>query len=200
MTTRPLPIKDIAGSITKETVVEKTRVFFNTLKRDFIITNPRIAILALNPSAGKEEQEIIIPAIADLEAKGIQAFGPYPADTFFGDGMYEAFDGVLAMYHDQGLAPFRTIDMGEGVCYTAGLPIIRTSAAANYDMSVAGKGVTDETSFRHAIYLAIDVARRRHTSDTAGANPLPKLYHEKRDDSEKVRFAIPKSKTEKKAE
>ncbi len=203
MATRPLPVKDIAGSITKETVVEKARVLFNTLKRDFIITNPRIAILALNPCntkeapAGKEEQEIIIPAIADLEAKGIQAFGPYPADTFFGNGMYEAFDGVLAMYHDQGLAPFRTIDMGEGVCYTAGLPIIRTSPAADYDISLAGKGLTDETSFRHAIYLAIDVARRRHVSDTSSANPLPKLYHEKRDDSEKVRFAIPKAKTEK---
>ena len=111
--------------------------------------------------------------------------------------MYEAFDGVLAMYHDQGLAPFRTIDMGEGVCYTAGLPIIRTSPAADYDISLAGKGLTDETSFRHAIYLAIDVARRRHVSDTSSANPLPKLYHEKRDDSEKVRFAIPKAKTEK---
>ena len=203
LVTTHLPIKDIARAITKAGIIEKATIFHTALKRDFRISNPRIAVLSLNPHAGdggllgSEEKDIIKPAIDELAEKGIQAFGPYPADTFFGNGMYEAFDGVLAMYHDQGLAPFRTIDMGEGVCYTAGLPIIRTSPAADYDISLAGKGLTDETSFRHAIYLAIDVARRRHVSDTSSANPLPKLYHEKRDDSEKVRFAIPKAKTEK---
>ena len=199
-----LPMKEISGTISKEMVIEKARVLFNALKRDFLITNPRIAVLALNPNAdqeaGKEEQEIIKPAIEELEGKGIQAFGPYPADNFFGNGLFEAFDGVLAMYHDQGLAPFKTIDQGEGVCYTAGLPIIRTSPVNAGDFESAGKGIADERSFRHAIYLAIDIARHRLQFDSAYANPLPKLYHEKRDESEKVRFAIPKSKFDKKTE
>lgn len=199
-----LPMKEISGTISKEMVIEKARVLFNALKRDFLITNPRIAVLALNPNAdqeaGKEEQEIIKPAIEELEGKGIQAFGPYPADNFFGNGLFEAFDGVLAMYHDQGLAPFKTIDQGEGVCYTAGLPIIRTSPVNAGDFESAGKGIADERSFRHAIYLAIDIARHRLQFDSAYAKPLPKLYHEKRDESEKVRFAIPKSKFDKKTE
>ena len=197
-----LPVKDIAGSLNKEMVTEKARVLFNTLKRDFLITNPRIAVLALNPNTdeetGKEEQEIIMPAIEELENKGIQAFGPYPADTFFGNGMFEAFDGVLAMYHDQGLAPFKTIDQGEGVCYTAGLPIVRTSPIYAGEYESAGKGTADERSFRHAIFLAIDIARHRLQFDSAYANPLPKLYHEKRDESEKVRFNTPRKEFPKK--
>ena len=104
------------------------------------------------------------------------------------------------MYHDQGLAPFKTIDQGEGVCYTAGLPIVRTSPIYAGEYESAGKGTADERSFRHAIFLAIDIARHRLQFDSAYANPLPKLYHEKRDESEKVRFAIPKSKFDKKAE
>ena len=198
MATRPLPVKDIAGSITKETVVEKARVLFNTLKRDFIITNPRIAILALNPfntkeaPAGKEEQEIIIPAIADLEAKGIQAFGPYPADGFFGAGSYLHFDGILAMYHDQGLAPFKTIALENGVNYTAGLPIVRTSPDHGTAYDIAGQDKADENSMRQAIYTAIDVFRNRKNYNAPLQNPLPKLFHEKREDGDKARFTRPK--------
>ena len=206
LATTNIPVKEITSSISKEMIIEKARVLFNTLKRDFLITNPRIAILALNPKCvegtptDKEEKEIIIPAVEELENKGIQAFGPYPADTFFGNGMFEAFDGVLAMYHDQGLTPFKTIDLGDGACYTAGMPIIRTSAICNNCFESAGKGIADECSFRHAIYLAIDAVRHRQQFDKAHESPLPKLYHEKRDESEKVRFAIPKAKSDKKPE
>ena len=133
LVTTHLPIKNVAQAITKETIIEKATIFHQSLKRDFRVSNPRIAVLALNPHAGDEgvlgdeEQTIIKPAIDELAANGIQAFGPYPADGFFGAATYIHFDGVLAMYHDQGLAPFKTIAIGDGVNYTAGLPIVRTS-------------------------------------------------------------------------
>ncbi len=200
LVTTHLPIKDVAKAITKEAIIEKARIFHNTLKRDFRISAPRIAVLALNPHSGdngllgKEEEEIIIPAIKELEAEGIQAFGPYAADGFFGSGTYDKFDGILAMYHDQGLAPFKALSGDAGVNYTAGLPIIRTSPAHGTAYDIAGKGVADENSFRQAIYTAIDICRCRRAYDDSHSNPLPKLYHEKRDDSEKSRFAIPRSK------
>jgi 4-hydroxythreonine-4-phosphate dehydrogenase len=200
LVTTHLPIKEVAESITKEAIVEKTRIFFNSLKRDFRISNPRIAVLALNPHAGDggligtEEQETIIPAIQELEESGIQAFGPYPADGFFGSGAYSRFDGIMAMYHDQGLAPFKALAVEEGVNYTAGLPIVRTSPDHGTAYDIAGKGVADTNSFRQAIYTAIDIYRNRKSYDEPMANPLPKLYHEKRDESEKTRFAIPKQK------
>ena len=188
--------------------MEKTTIFFQSLKRDFRISNPRIAVLALNPHAGdegvlgSEEQTIIKPAIDELAAKGIQAFGPYPADGFFGSGNYQYFDGVLAMYHDQGLAPFKTIAVEDGVNYTAGLPIVRTSPDHGTAFDIAGQGKADENSMRQAIYTAIDVFRNRQEYDAPLANPLPKLFHEKREDGEKVRFNVrpkdmfPKEKTD----
>ena len=204
LVTTHLPIKDVAQAITKEAIEEKAHILFNSLKRDFRISNPRIAVLALNPHAGddgligKEEGEVIIPAIESLENDGIQAFGPYPADGFFGSGMYTKFDGVLAMYHDQGLAPFKALASENGVNYTAGLPIVRTSPDHGTAYDIAGKGVADVNSFRQAIYTAIDVFRNRQNYDEPLANPLPKLYHEKRDESEKVRFAIPRSRRDNK--
>lgn len=200
LVTNHLAIRDVAEAITKAKIVDKARIFHNALKRDLRISNPRIAVLALNPHAsddgllGTEEQETIAPAIEELEQLGIQAFGPYPADGFFGSCAYQKFDGVLAMYHDQGLAPFKTIVSGDGVNFTAGLPVIRTSPAHGTAYDIAGKGIADENSMRHAIYLAIDVFRNRQSYDEPMRNPLPKLYHEKRDDSEKVRFAVPKQK------
>lgn len=200
LVTTHLPIKDVAEAITKDAIVEKATIFFKSLKRDFRISNPRIAVLALNPHAGddgligNEEQEIIIPAIHELEESGIQAFGPYPADGFFGSGAYTKFDGILAMYHDQGLAPFKALAVEDGVNYTAGLPIVRTSPDHGTAYDIAGKGVADTNSFRQAIYTAIDIYRNRRNYDEPLANPLPKLYHEKRDESEKTRFAIPKQK------
>ena len=155
---------------------------------------------ALNPHAGDhgvmgdEEQTVISPAIDELADSGIQAFGPYPADGFFGSGQYNKFDAVLAMYHDQGLAPFKTLAVEDGVNYTAGLPIIRTSPDHGTAYDIAGTGVADENSFRQAIFMAIDIFRNRANYDEPFANPLPKLYHEKKDDSEKVRFNIPKPK------
>lgn len=200
LVTTHLPIKDISKAITQKAIVEKATIFHKSLKRDFRISNPRIAVLSLNPHAGdngllgSEEQDIIKPAIDELESKGIQAFGPYAADGFFGTNAYDYFDGVLAMYHDQGLAPFKTIALESGVNFTAGLPIVRTSPDHGTAYDIAGQGKADENSFRQAVYTAIDVFRNRINYDEPLQNPLPKLFHEKRDDSEKVRFAIPKAK------
>ena len=196
LVTTHLPIKDVAKAITKEGIIETTTIFHTALKRDFRISNPRIAVLALNPHAGddgllgQEEKEIISPAIEELAGKGIQAFGPYPADGFFGSGAYDHFDGVLAMYHDQGLAPFKTIALESGVNYTAGLPIVRTSPDHGTAYDIAGQGKADENSMRQAIYTAIDVFRNRQNYDEPLKNPLPKLFHEKREDGDKARFAV----------
>lgn len=198
LVTTHLPIKDIAKAITKEGIVEKATIFHKALKRDFRISSPRIAVLSLNPHAGdngllgSEEKDIILPAIEELADKGIQAFGPFAADGFFGSGAYDRFDGVLAMYHDQGLAPFKTIALESGVNYTAGLPIVRTSPDHGTAYDIAGKGVADENSMRQAIFTAIDVFRNRKFYDEPLQNPLPKLFHEKREDGDKARFARPK--------
>lgn len=196
--TEKTAFRDVPTLITKEAIIEKTTILQQAIKRDFNITNPRIAVLSLNPktneddSCGTEEREIIIPAIDELASKGIQAFGPYASDDFFGQGYYTEFDGIMAMYHDQATTPFHAISSEEGVVYTAGLPIIRTGADLTPSYSIAGTNQADETSFRHAIFVAIDSSRNRANYDEAYENPLPKLYHEKRDESEKVRFAIPK--------
>ncbi len=198
LVTTHLPIKDIAKAITKEGIIEKATIFHKALKRDFRISSPRIAVLSLNPHAGdngllgSEEKDIILPAIEELADKGIQAFGPFAADGFFGSGAYDHFDGVLAMYHDQGLAPFKTIALESGVNYTAGLPIVRTSPDHGTAYDIAGKGVADENSMRQAIFTAIDVFRNRKFYDEPLQNPLPKLFHEKREDGDKARFARPK--------
>ena len=198
LVTTHLPIKDVAAAITKEAIMEKARIFHQSLKRDLRISNPRIAVLALNPHAGDggvlgtEEQTVIQPAIEELAKEGVQAFGPYAADGFFGSGAYSRFDGVLAMYHDQGLAPFKTLALENGVNFTAGLPIVRTSPDHGTAFDIAGKGVADEQSFRQAIYAAIDIWRNRQQYDEPLANPLPKLYHEKREDGEKARFTVKK--------
>lgn len=196
--TEKTPLKEVAAGVTTDAIVEKVTLMQQTLKRDFMITNPRIAVLSLNPksnedtSCGIEEREVIIPAIDALAEKGVQAFGPYASDEFFGQGYFADFDGVMAMYHDQATIPFHSLYTEDGVIYTAGLPIIRTTADVTPSFSIAGTGHADETSFRHAIYLAIDAFRHRNDYDEASSNPLPKLYHEKRDESEKVRFSIPK--------
>ena len=200
LVTTHLPIRKVAEAITKEAIIEKATIFHQALLRDFRISNPRIAVLALNPHAGDngllgaEEKDIIKPAIDELADSGIQVFGPYPADGFFGAGTYDHFDGVLAMYHDQGLAPFKTIAIKDGVNYTAGLPIVRTSPDHGTAYDIAGQGKADESSMRQAIYTAIDIFRNRANYDEPLQNPLPKLYHEKREDGDKARFAIPRPK------
>jgi 4-hydroxythreonine-4-phosphate dehydrogenase len=143
--TENIPLKDVANAITKEALAEKATIFFNTLRRDFNISNPRIAVLALNPSTnedgtfGKEETEVIIPTINELVDKGVETFGPYAADEFFGNGYYQSFDGILAMYHDQGTAPFKTIAPESGVVYLANLPAITTASDMTVDYENAGK-------------------------------------------------------------
>lgn len=198
LVTRNLPLHQVAESITKENIEATAKKFYESLRRDFRISNPRIAVLSINPKAGDngllgtEEQEIIRPAIEELAKEDIEAFGPYATDRLFGTGDYDYFDGILAMYYDQGLAPFRAIAPDSGVNYTAGLPIVRTAPEVGASFDIAGRNEADATPMLHAIYLAIDIFRHRKEYDEAGTNPLPKLYHEKKDDSDKVRYAIPK--------
>ncbi len=194
LVTGHIPVSQIASTITKELIQEKLAIFNQSLKQDFAICAPRIAVLSLNPHAGdegllgKEEEEIIIPALKEMAAQGILCYGPYPADGFMGAGSFTHFDGVLAMYHDQGLAPFKALAMDEGVNYTAGLPVVRTSPAHGTAYDIAGKGVASEDSFRQAIYVAIDVFRNRMRDKEMRANPLRKQYYEKRDDSDKLKL------------
>lgn len=194
LVTGHIPVKDIAQTISKELIKQKAAILFRSLKQDFGINNPRMAVLALNPHAGDdcligmEEHDKIIPAVQELNNEGIICFGPYPADGFFGSGMYSKFDGILAMYHDQGLAPFKALAMDEGVNYTAGLPIIRTSPAHGTAYDIAGKNMAGESSFRQALYAAIDIFRNRQSDLYARRNPLRKQYHEKRDDSDKLKL------------
>ena len=190
LVTSHLPIKDVASYITQERIQEKGRLFHKSLKRDFRINNPRIAILALNPQPGTEETEIIRPAIEALEKEGIQAFGPLAADDFFGNAMHYQFDGILAMYDDQGNVPFKTIATEYGVKMKTGFPFVVTTPDQDPCFDIAGKGIADPASMRHAIYAAIDIFRNRINYDEPLANPLPKLYHEKREDGEKARFAV----------
>ena len=182
LVTTHLPITEVPKAITKELIKEKLQIFNDSLKRDFNIQGPRIAVLALNPHAGengligKEESEVIAPAIQEAYDEKILCFGPYAADGFFGNEKYRHFDGVLAMYHDQGLAPFKTLSMGEGVNFTAGLPIVRTSPDHGTGYDIAGQGVAQPDSFRQAVYAAIDIVRNRRRFDQATANPLRKHY------------------------
>ncbi|MDE7427226.1 MAG: 4-hydroxythreonine-4-phosphate dehydrogenase PdxA [Muribaculaceae bacterium] len=190
LVTTHIPVSAIAQALTSENIVKKLEVFSHALHRDFRIHHPRIAVLGLNPHAGdggllgREEQEIIIPAIEEAQQKKIQAFGPYAADGFFGAGHYKKFDGILAMYHDQGLAPFKTLAMEAGVNFTAGLgDYVRTSPDHGTGFDIAGQGVADESSLRQAIYTAIDILRNRRSEDVAHRHPLRKQYYEKGSDN-----------------
>ena len=192
LVTTHLPISQLAGSITTELIVEKIKTLNNSLKRDFFIDNPRIAILSLNPHAGengllgKEEQEIIEPAINKCVDRNILCAGPFAADGFFGSERYKEFDAVLAMYHDQGLIPFKTISMGSGVNFTAGLPIVRTSPAHGTAYDIAGKGEASEESFRQSLYMAVDIHRNRIAYDEARKDPLRRMFFERGRDDEKL--------------
>ena len=194
LVTKHIPVSEIAASISKEKIVGDLRILRRSLVEDFGVVEPRIAVMALNPHAGdggllgREEQEIIRPAIVEAFREGILAFGPFAADGLFAGGGYAKYDGILAMYHDQGLAPFKALAMDEGVNYTAGLPVIRTSPAHGTAYDIAGKGIASEDSFRQAIYVAIDVFRNRQREKEAHANPLRKQYYEKRDDSDKLKL------------
>lgn len=171
------PIAKVSEMVTEERILSKLAVLHRTLQSDFRCSKPRIAVLALNPHAGDngligdEEKHIITPAIEKAQEQGIWAFGPYSADGFFGAGKYNHFDAVLAMYHDQGLAPFKALDMS-GVNFTAGLPVIRTSPDHGTAYNLAGKGEAEPQSMLHAIYAAIDILRLRTESEKLEANQL----------------------------
>lgn len=179
--TEHVPLKEVAQHITKEAIIRKLQLLKESLKKDFGINKPRIAVLGLNPHAGdegllgKEEEEIIKPAIKEAKHKDILCFGPYPADAFFARGQHEKFDAVLALYHDQGLIPFKSLAFGEGVNYTAGLSGVRTSPDHGVAFDVAGKGIADEASFRQALYTCIDIINTRKEHKDQYSNPLKKI-------------------------
>ncbi|GHN03156.1 4-hydroxythreonine-4-phosphate dehydrogenase [Cytophagales bacterium WSM2-2] len=167
LVTEHVPLKDVAALITKDRVELKIRLFELSLKKDFNIGKPKIAVLGLNPHAGDEgllgteEQEVIKPVIADLKSKGKLVMGPFAADGFFATGQHTKYDGILAMYHDQGLVAFKAIDFNSGVNFTAGLPIVRTSPDHGTAYTIAGKNLADESSMRQAIYTACDIIKSR---------------------------------------
>lgn len=173
-----VPISKVSENITAERIIRKLTVLNEALKNDFTIRQPRIAVLALNPHAGdggligQEERDIIIPAIAEANKQGISAFGPFSADGFFGSGRFAHYDAILAMYHDQGLIPFKSMDMS-GVNFTAGLNIIRTSPDHGVAYDLAGKNQASEQSFRNALTMAIDILAQREMNKQINANPLP---------------------------
>jgi 4-hydroxythreonine-4-phosphate dehydrogenase len=180
LVTEHVPVQDVAKHITRDKILSKLQIINNSLKRDFNINKPRIAVLGLNPHAGdegligKEEEEIIKPAIKEAKHRDVFCFGPYPADAFFARGQHEKFDAVLAMYHDQGLIPFKSLAIGEGVNYTAGLSGVRTSPDHGVAFDIAGTGKADESSLRAAIFKAVDIILGRYEYDEQHKNPLDK--------------------------
>lgn len=183
--TTHLPIKDIPGAITRELIVSKIEDLHKSLTQDFGIDGPKIAVLSLNPHSGDggllgtEEQEIIIPAIKETTDKGLLAFGPFAADGLFGSGAWRRYDAILAMYHDQGLAPFKLLAGDDAVNFTAGLPIVRTSPDFGTAFDIAGSNKADPSGMRTAIYAAVDLLRTRRRNLQAAANPLKKHYIER---------------------
>ncbi len=193
--TTHVPLSKVAEAVTKEAVVEKLKQFDRSLRRDFGVQTPRIAVLSLNPHAGEdgllgmEENEIIIPAIKEARDERILAFGPYASDGFFGSGNYATFDGVLAMYHDQGLVPFKTLSMDSGVNFTAGLPVVRTSPDHGTGYDIACKNEANPESMRCALYTAIDIYRNRINYDEAYSHPLRHHHLEKEKSGKQERDA-----------
>ena len=178
LVTEHIPIREVSEQANSKKIYTKLEILNETLKKDFGISGPKIAVLGLNPHAGdnglvgKEEKEVIAPVIAKAQENKILAYGPYPSDGFFGSAHYKKFDAVLAMYHDQGLTPFKAISFENGVNYTAGLPIIRTSPDHGTAYDIAGKDLANHESFREAVLVAVDTFRKRKEYEEYSANPL----------------------------
>ena len=176
--TNHLALKDVPAALTPELLLEKLSILDQSLRRDFRITRPKIAVLALDPHAGDNgvigdfDAKVITPVIEKAQEGGILAYGPFPSDGFFGSSQFNNFDGVLALYHDQGLIPFKLMSFTEGVNYTAGLPYVRTSPAHGTGYDIAGKDKASEQSMRSAVYLACNIYRNRQEYDELTANPL----------------------------
>lgn len=174
-----IPVKDVVSQLTDAVISEKIEILHNSLKRDFGITKPKIALLGLNPHAGdngligKEDAEIIQPAILKAQNEGKLVYGPFPADGFFGSNNYTKYDAILAMYHDQGLIPFKTLAFENGVNFTAGLPIVRTSPAHGTAYEIAGQNIASPASMRQALYLAVDIFKNRIEYENMNSDPLP---------------------------
>lgn len=162
-----IPLKDVPGRVTRELLTTKLRILVNSLKQDFGIEKPRVAVLGLNPHAGEngllgtEEAAVVTPVLQQFQQEGHLVFGPFPADGYFGTGQFRQFDATLSLYHDQGLIPFKTLAFERGVNFTAGLPVIRTSPDHGTAYGLAGQYKADETSFREALYMACDLVRKR---------------------------------------
>jgi len=175
-----VPMAELSQTITLENILSKLRIMNDSLKNDFVVRKPRIAVLGFNPHLGdrgmwgEEETNIIIPAIEKAREEGIMAIGPFSADGFFASSNFKSFDAVLAMYHDQGMIPFKTIEGNEGVVFTAGLSLVRTAPAHGIAYGKVGKGTATEQGFRNALYLALDIFRNRKKSLLISRNPLPK--------------------------
>lgn len=190
--TTHIPLAMVPEYITKERILSKLRIIAKSLKQDFAIPRPRIAVFGLNPHAGdngllgSEEKDIIIPAINEAKKEGIIALGPYPADGFFGGEDYRKFDAILAMYHDQGLVPFKLASFERGVNYTAGLPIVRTSPAHGTAYAIAGEDKASPDSFRQALYMALDIHKNRKIYEDISRNPLKKYDIEANQDDESI--------------
>jgi 4-hydroxythreonine-4-phosphate dehydrogenase len=193
LATDNVPMKEVASLLTKDMIKEKIAIFNQSLKVDFDISAPRIAVLSLNPGSvlndaeGQEEQEIIKPALTELIAEKVICYGPYSVDSLLETSNYSHFDGIFAMYHDQGMGVFKALSMNEGVKFITGLSAICATPVHGVEYELAGKGVADASSLRNAIYLGIDVLRNRSREEEALANPLRKQYYDKRDDSDKLK-------------
>jgi 4-phospho-D-threonate 3-dehydrogenase / 4-phospho-D-erythronate 3-dehydrogenase len=181
LVTEHIPLNEVAANISKEIIIRKLNILNDSLRKDFGIEKPKIAVLGLNPHAGdegltgKEEETIIKPAIKEAKQNNIIVTGPFGTDAFFARHLHKRFDAVLAMYHDQGLAPFKMLTSGEGVNYTAGLPVVRTSPDHGTAFDIAGRGKADESSFRTALFECIDIINTRKEFEDYRKNPLKKI-------------------------
>jgi len=181
LVTEHIPVNEVASKISKEIITRKLNILNESLQKDFGIDKPKIAVLGLNPHAGdegligKEEETIIKPAIKEAKQNNMLVTGPFSADSFFAKQYHNRFDAVLAMYHDQGLVPFKTLASGEGVNYTAGLPVIRTSPDHGTAFDIAGKGKADESSFRTAVFECLNIIDKRKEFEESHKNPLKKI-------------------------
>ena len=194
--TENVPLKEMTSTLTKDLIKDKMAVFNQSLKVDFGISAPRIAVLSLNPGSvlndavGQEEQEIIKPALEELIAEKVICYGPYSVDSLLETSNYAHFDGIFAMYHDQGMGLFKALSLNSGVRFITGLSAICATPVHGVEYELAGKGLADESSLRNAIYLGIDVLRNRSREEEALANPLRKQYYDKRDDSDKLKQMV----------
>lgn len=180
-----VPLSEVFSHVTKENLIKKLSLFNRSLEQDFGIHKPKIAVLGLNPHSGDngligdEELHIINPAISEANEQGITTFGPFPADGFFGSTKYREFDGIMALYHDQGMLPFKVMAFDSGVNYTAGLPFVRTSPAHGTAFDIVGRGMASVDSFRQAVYTAVDIFRNRSEFAELTSNPLPEEENDK---------------------